>query len=148
MALTLNEVQESIMDLLESSFIQPVFEVAVPDSTTLMRDAQGYVIDYLAVQFADMQVSDHGSTSFIGPRYDDYRQPIYVQAISGRAKTARQLRNKINDVLLGSNHPFSALVRKGYASGAFPIIGSNQATEAYLFPASFSVPFQAEVELP
>lgn len=146
MALTLNEVQESLLALLENNFIQPVFEVAVPESETLERDATGAVIDYLAVQFADMQVTDRAATSFVGPRYDDYQQPMYIQAVSGSARTARRLRNKINDVMLGSGHPFSGLVRKGYSSGAHPILGTNQATEAYLFPTSFHLPFQAEIE--
>ena len=146
MALTVEQVQESILDLLESKFIQPVFEIAVPDADTLQRDPLGQVIDYLAVQFGDIQVSDRGSTSFIGPRYDDYVQPFYVQTISSSAKTSRRLMNKVNDVFLGSEHPFSSLTRKRFGGGVWPIIGSNQATEAYLYSVSFGVSFQAEIE--
>lgn len=145
MALTVEEIQESIFELIESSFIQPVYEVAVPDSFSLERDPMGQVIDYIAVQFGDMQLSDRGSTSFIGPRYDDYQLPFYTQAVSANARTARRLANKMNNIMLGSDHPFSTNVRKRFGGGVWPVIGSNQATEAYLFPASFGVGFQAEV---
>lgn len=129
--------QEELIAYLETSFIQPVVEQAIPDSKTVKRNTSGAVIPYIAFQFSDL--SQGRTTSMVGPRGDDYNLVVNAQAVADTPKTARRMANKLNDVMLGFSPDWSGEVRKRAGGGMFPMIASNSATEAYMFPCSFSV---------
>lgn len=130
-------IQEDIIAYLESSFAQPLVEQAVPDSKTVLRNKAGDVDPYIAYSFGDLQ---QGQTfAMAGPRWDDYVMPIYTQVIAPDAGIARRLSNKLGDVLLGEDFPWTGSIRKRAGGGMFPLVASTGATEAYIMPASFGV---------
>lgn len=133
-------IQEAIIAYLESSFVQPLVEQAIPDSNTVKRNSVGAIDPYIAFRFGDTQQGRAYSMS--GPRGDDYEMPIYTEVVAPTPKIARQLSNKVRDVLLGESFPFSGSVRKRAGGGMFPLVTSNSATEAYIMPASFGVLIQ------
>lgn len=142
MASNISSIQEAILAHLDTEFVQPVIEQSVPDTNTVLRNAGGAIEPYIAVQFGDLQ---QGSTySFAGPRADDYLLPIYFQCIAPTPKIARQLQNKLMDEMLGEGFPWAGSVRKRPGGGMFAVTGSNAATEAYMFPSSFSLVVQFE----
>ncbi len=138
--LSLEEIQEGVLTLLQSSFVQPVVEQAIPDRFTVQRDKAGKIKPYLAIQFGD--ISQQGSRAMIGPTGDDYVLPLYIQSVAPDAKTARKLSNKVVKTLLGISFPWSGSMRKRPGGGYYPIVGSDGATEAYQSPTSFGLVFQ------
>lgn len=133
-------IQEDIIALLDSAFAQPLVEQAVPDSKTLLRNRAGDVDPYIAYSFGDLQQGR--AHSMAGPRGDDYEMPIYTQVIAPDPGIARRLGNKLRNVLLGEDVPWSGSIRKRAGGGMFPLVASNGATEAYIVPASFGVLIQ------
>lgn len=133
-------IQEGIIALLESAFAQPLVEQAVPDSKTVLRNAAGDVDPYIAYSFGDTQQGR--AYSMAGPRWDDYDMPFYIQVVAPEAGIARRLGNKVRDVLLGEDFPWTGSIRKRPGGGMFPLVASTGATEAFIMPASFGVLIQ------
>lgn len=135
-------VQDAFLALVDAAFVQDVVEQSMPEISTTLRDTSGKIKPYIAISFGDIQ---QGRTrSAIGPRGDDYVLPVYVQCIAGTAAIARGLHNKLLDTVLGKDFPWSGNIRKRPGGGMFALNNSNNATEAYSFPASFGVPVQFE----
>lgn len=141
---SIEDIQENIIETLESAFVQPVVEQAVPDSHTVLRNDKGQIEPYLAIQFGDLQAGR--TRSMAGPHGDDYGIPIYVQTVASTPKVARRLANKVVRVLLGTSYEWSGSIRKRPGGGMWPIVTSDGATEAYQFPASFTVLAQYHYE--
>ena len=139
---SISQTQEEILELLRDEFAQPIVEQGVPDISTVKRNLAGDIDPYIAIQFGDLQQGR--ATSMVGPRGDDYILPIYVQCIAPEVGIARELQNKILDVMLGAGFPWSGNVRKRPGGGMFTMTNSNSATEAYTFPASFGLTVQFE----
>lgn len=140
---TIGLTQEEMLSLIDAAFVQPVVEQGIPDINTVRRNTTtGKIEPYIAVQFGGLQ--QQGARSFVGPRGDDYVMPFYAQCIAPEAKTARQLQNKLMDVLLGAGFPWSGNVRQRSGGPLFPMTNSNSATEAYTAPSSFGLLVQFE----
>lgn len=142
MASTIGITQEEMLALIDAAFVQPVVEQGIPDIDTVRRNSVGDIEPYIAIQLGDLQQGRN--RSFVGPRGDDYVMPIYAQCIAPSAKIARQLQNKLVDVLLGAGFPWSGNVRKRPGGGMYTMTNSNSATEAYSFPSSFGLLVQFE----
>lgn len=138
-----NQIQDDILEFLDNAVPERVYEQAIPDDQTVLRDENGFMFPYVAVQFGDLQAGF--SYSFAGPRGDDYILPIYIQAIAPEPRIARRLANRIRNALLGEDFKYAGSVRKRSGGGMFPLVTSNGATEAYLMPASFGLLVQFDV---
>jgi len=138
--LNLDEVQDAFLSALETAIPQKVVEQAIPDIDTVERYPDGSVKVYVALQFGDLMEGQTHSAA--GPIGDDYIVPVYVQAVAPSAEIARKVANRVVSAVLGESFQWSGSVRKRLGGGLWPIVGSNGATEAYLAPASFSVPMQ------
>lgn len=138
---TIGATQEEILALLDAQFVQPIVEQGIPDINTVLRH-NGQIVPYIAIQFGDLQNST--GKSFIGPRGHDYDMPIYVQCVAPDPKIARQLQNKLVNVLLGISFDWSGNMAKRPGGGMFPMTNSNSATEAYVSASSFGLPVQFE----
>lgn len=134
---SVDDIQTRILAYLDDQFVQPVVDQAIPDIQTVRRNKQGQIEPYIAVQFGDLQ--DEGTRSMIGVRGDDFRMPIYIQVIAPTPKIARQISNKVVNVFLGETFPWAGTVRKRAGGGLWPIVNSNNATEAYMQPSSFGL---------
>lgn len=139
---TIEQTQEEILTLVDSQMPQPVVEQGVVDIETVKRNGVGDIEPYIAIHFGMLQ-SGRGK-SFIGPRGHDYILPIYVQCVSPEPKIARQLQNKIVDVLLGEGFPWSGQIEQRPGGAIFPMTNSNAATEAYVSASSFGLLVQFE----
>lgn len=139
---TIGATQEEILTLLDTQFVQPIVEQGIPDIYTVRRNNSGAIEPYIAIQFGDLQNST--GKSFIGPRGHDYDMPIYAQCIAPDPKIARQLQNKLVNVLLGISFDWSGNMAKRPGGGMFPMTNSNSATEAYVSASSFGLPVQFE----
>lgn len=137
MTFSVDDIQDQILDYLAAEINHPVVDQAIPDINTVERDTLGRIKPYVAIQFGDLQ--DDGTRSMIGVRGNDYRMPIYIQAIAPTPKGARSISNKVTNVFLGETFPWAGTVRKRAGGGMWPITNSNFATEAYMQPASFSL---------
>lgn len=138
----LDQIQQDVLDHLDTSLAQPVHEQAVVDTNNVKRNAAGAIDPYFAVQMS-MPVQGR-ATSFNGPRYDDYTLVVYVQAIAPAPSIARKMGNKLWDVLLGMDFPWTGPVRQRSGGAFLPMTNSNNATEAYVMPASFGIAIQIE----
>ena len=138
--LNIVDIQDAIFSQLDTDIVQPVIEQAIPDAQTVQR-VSGKVRPYVAVQFGDLQTRFSGRT-FAGVRNDDYELPVYVQCIAPEPRIARELASLVLDSLLGFASDWTGEVRKRPGGGMFPMLSSNGATEAYMFPVSFGVTVQ------
>lgn len=144
------QVQEDILEYLEGIFHarnQKVVEQSIPNSQTVLRNSQGQIEPYIAIQFGDLQ--EGRLHNMAGPRGDDYVMPVYTQVIAPSPKIARRIANRLRNAMIGASFGWTGSVRKRPGGGMFPIVTSNGATEAYQMPASFGVLIQyAELTTP
>lgn len=135
------DIQDAILDHLRSEIPQPVYEQAIPDSTNV-RKVNGKIVPYVAIQFGDLQRKAGGNT-YAGVRTYDYELPIYIQACSADASTTRRIASRsILNAMLGLKLDGTGEVRKRPGGAMFPMVNSNAATEAYVFPSSWAVTIQ------
>lgn len=134
---TIDKVQADILAYLKTQFVQPVIDQGYVDYLTVKRNPQGKIEPYIAVDFGDEQ--SEGSRSMVGAWGDDYIMPLYIRVVAPKPETARELKNKLTRVFLGKTFAWSGQIRKRPGGGMWPVINSNNATEAYICPASFGV---------
>ena len=140
MAYSLDLSQQQFIDTLAAEFVQPAFEIAIPEPNTVKRNAAGKIEPYLTYQFGD--ISDGYSETFAGATSNDFWLPFYVQAIAGDAATARRIGNKLVRVFLGDTHEFGGQVRKRFGGSIFPVANADGTVIAYIFPISLGVKIQ------
>lgn len=133
-------VQEAILEDLNDAIAPDVVEQSIPDPRTVRRNQHGDIDPYVAIQFGDLQQG--ANRSFVGPRGDDYILPVYVQTVAGSASLARRIANKVRNAMLGNVYSWSGNIRKRAGGPMYPIVASNNATEAYVQPISFGVVIQ------
>lgn len=139
--LNLTEVQDQILDHLESKMTIPVVEQAIPDAHTVKK-VGGQIQPYMALQFGDLQRRS-GGTTFTSVRDYDYELPIYVQVCAADPRTARRIASgQVLDTLLGLQFDWTGAMRKRPGGGMYPLTNSTGATEAYLFPSSWGIVVQ------
>lgn len=141
MALNLVEVQDEIFSTFDAAIPQPLVEQGVPDADTV-RKVDGKIEPYVALQFGDLQFIASGQ-GFTGVRTNTYDLPIYVQVCAADAAIARKIASgNVLDALLGLKFSWTGELRKRPGGGMWPVVNSNGATEAYLFPSSWAIRVQ------
>lgn len=116
-------------------------EQAIPDADTV-RKVGGKIEPYAALQFGDPQDRAEGR-GFTGVRGNDYELPIYIQVVAAETTRARKLASgQVLDVMLGFSQDWTGEVRKKSGGNMWPLVNSNGATEAYLYPSSWAVTVQ------
>lgn len=143
MALSLTETQDAILNYLKEEVPFDVKEHAIPDAASVPRTPDGKLVPYVALQFGDPIAQ--GARSFNGPMGDDYQMPIYIQVVSSTPGECRNGANRILEIFLGQDFPWSGSVRKRLGGAMFPLEGSNSGTEGYIWPLSFGVLVQLSV---
>lgn len=138
--LSLQAIQEEILTELETQFVEEVYEIAIPNSTTLKKSGAGRFQPYITIQFGDLQQGINRNMA--STRNDDYYMPVYIQFVAHEAKTARQLYNKCIDKMLSFKPKYASEMTKRPGGSMFPVVSDTGATEAYLFACSFSVTVQ------
>lgn len=134
----LESFQDDLLQHLRDNLPAEVVEQSVPDAKSVRRSSvNGEVIPYYAIQFGDLQAG--GARSMAGARGDDYQIPFYVVCIAGEASLARRLYNRLLDHVLGKGFRWTGDVRKRPGGAMFTMTQTDASTEAYAFPASFSV---------
>lgn len=142
MTLNLVTLQNEILEHLETSIPQRVVEQAIPDTQTVLRTSDGKIPYYVAIQFGDIQNRYQGKT-FAGNRYDDYDLILYTQVVGADPKNVRTIASEnVMDALLGFEAKWASHIVKRPGGGMWPIVQSNGATEAYMFPGSWAITFQ------
>lgn len=141
MALNLVEIQDEIFEAMDSSIPQPVYEQAIPDAQTVKK-VDGKITPYISLQFGDLQFVASGR-GFTGVRTDDYDLPIYIQVCASDATIGRKIASgTVLSAMLGLSFDWTGELRKRPGGGMWPIVNSNGATEAYLFPTSWAARVQ------
>ena len=139
--LNLVEIQDAILEKLRASIPQPVHEQAIPDAMTV-RKVDGKIQPYVALQFGDLQDRASGR-GFTGVRHNDYELPVYIQVVAANPEVTRKIASStVLDAMLGFSLSWTGEVRKLPGGGMWPIVNSNGATEAYLYPSSWAVTIQ------
>lgn len=139
--LNLVEVQDEIINRLAEKLSIPLVEQAIPDADTV-RKVGGKIEPYAALQFGDPQDRAEGR-GFTGVRGNDYELPIYIQVVAAETTRARKLASgQVLDVMLGFSQDWTGEVRKKSGGNMWPLVNSNGATEAYLYPSSWAVTVQ------
>lgn len=141
MSLNLVEIQDQILEYLETNIPFPVIEQGIPDADTV-RKVNGKIEPYIAFRYGDLQRRSEGQT-FAGARTFDYDLPIYTEVCASNARQARQIASGVVlETLLGLEFDWTGEIRKKPGGGMFPLTNSNGATEAYLFPGSWAITVQ------
>lgn len=144
MAFSLQEVQEDVLALLDTEFVQPIVEQGIVDINTVKRNSAGRIDPYIAISFG--QPREQGAKSFVGAWGHDYVLPVYAQVIASTPKVARELGNKLIRVFLGQGFDWAGEVRQMSGGPTIPITNSTQATEAYTVPMSFGLLLQLSMD--
>lgn len=135
---TIEQAQEEILAHLRESFNQDVYEVAIPPEGELVRDRQGKLKPYIAIQFGDLQ--QVGARNMASSLHNNYVLPFYIGAVASDAKIIRRLNTRLNVNLLGLTVSNGGQVEKRAGGMIFYLPAQMGAVEAYISPASFSVP--------
>lgn len=141
MALNLVEVQDAVFKAFDDAIPQPLYEQAIPDADTV-RKVNGQIVPYVALQFGDLQEVASGR-GFTGVRTNTYDLPVYIQVCGADPGVTRKVASgSVLSALLGLKFPWTGELRKRPGGGMWPLVNSNGATEAYLFPSSWAVRVQ------
>lgn len=139
---SIGNAQEDVLEYLRGKLVQPVFEISIPDATTVRR-VNGEIEPYVAVQFGDLQMGR--TTNMATTVGDDYTLPLYTESVAPTAEVARKLGTLVTEIMLGYSPPHCGQFRKRMGGMIFPLTASNAAVEAYMMPASFAAPIQVIV---
>lgn len=137
---SLEKIQEEILAHLRETFAQEVIEQSLEDSVKVPRNKLGEVTPYYSVQFGDIQA--RGAKNMASVRADDHHLPVYVQCLAPTPALARKMYSRLVDALLGFKASYSAPMKKIPGGMMWPLTSSDESTEAYIRPGSFSVQFQ------
>ena len=146
--LNLEGVQDAIAEHLVDSIAQKCYEQAIPDADTVLRNSNGSIPYYVTYQFGTLRQRYRGK-GFAGVRHDTYTQILQLQIIGPDPTMVRKVSNRVTDAMLGTELEWCGEVTPEVSGSMFPMVQSNSATEAYVFPLSFGFVFQmAEIEKP
>ena len=138
MTFNLMDIYDDILGYLDQALPgQEIVLQAIPDYKTVKRNVINEIMPFYAVQFGDLQQGRARNMASV--RGDDYILPIYIQCISPDPRTTLGLHAQLMDVILWKRFPYTANTRKFSGGGMYPITNTDNATEAYMMPASFSV---------
>ena len=146
--LNLEGVQDAIAEHLVDSIAQKCYEQSIPDADTVRRNSDGSIPYYVTYQFGTLRQKFRGKT-FAGVRHDDYQLVVQIQVIGPEPTMTRKVGNRVSDAMLGADFDWCSEMVPEVSGAMFPMVQSNNATEAYVVPLSFGVTFQmAEAEKP
>lgn len=132
----IDDTQESLLTHLNDTLAQPVIEGSIPDIETVKVGPSGYIEPYYVIQFGDLSP---GRANMATPLLDDYRMPIYIQAVAPRAKIARRMANRLNEVMVGFSIETAGTVRKRSGGSTYGENQSEGGVEMYVAPASYDL---------
>lgn len=136
---TLEAIQEDILDFIRSSTPWTVDETGVPDIDRVPK-VNGKIVPYVVVQFGD--IAPNGRRAMSGAFDDDYRLPVYITVIGPTAGVTRNVYNRIILSFLGKTFDWAGQIRKTGGGGSYSTRSSTTGTEAYAFPAAFTLGIQ------
>jgi hypothetical protein len=99
MSLNLLAVQDSIVTKL-NELAQDVYETTAPDDSKLKFDANGMVLPYIVVEFADMYDNPTAS-GILSTKYDVKTSYIVVSCVGPTERSSRQVAQVVRDKLTG-----------------------------------------------
>lgn len=99
MSLNLLAVQDDIVAKLRE-LSQDVYETAAPDDTRLRFDANGMILPYIVIEFADMYEA-LGAAGIVSSKYDVKTSYVLVSCIGPTERSARQVAGLVRDKLSG-----------------------------------------------
>lgn len=138
---SLDKLQDEVLDLLRSEFVQPIHEEGIPDGLTVRRDPGGRVEPYISLQFGDVFAG--GARNMASVKGHDYVMPISTQVMAPDPSIGRRLNNKLFRVLTGHQFENANPVEKRAVGGAIMTINqSDSASEVFMVPSWFRILFQ------
>lgn len=150
--LTLEHVQDEILEHLDDQLAQPVYRGGVPTLKTLLAP-NGIFTPYVVVQFGDIYRG--ASRGFVSTRDDTYVLPINVMAVAPPTRPrvsgspspdpsgdAEAIRLRVVNALLGFSPEYGGQLTKRGGSGVFAIAEDSGAIAAFVAPTSFQCIFQ------
>lgn len=99
MSLNLLPTQDAIAARLRE-LSQDVYETSAPEDAKLRFDANGTILPYIVVEFADMYDS-LSSGGILSTRYDTKTSYIIVSCVAPTERSARQVAEVVRDKLTG-----------------------------------------------
>lgn len=144
MALNVKSIIDAVHTHLITSVPQEVFKQGVPDADDLPRDISGKVPYYIAVQYGTPWAKARGK-GFCGVRHDEYLLPISLQVVGPDANNVETIAmSVVLDALLGFATDNTGQMEQRAGGSVVPFTSSTAATEAYIFPMGFGLPFQMQ----
>lgn len=140
MAYSIDVTQQQLIDRLKAKFPQESFETAVPDATTVKRNAQGKVTPYLTYQFFSPRAA--GGATFAGAASEDHAVTFYVQAVAGEADVARRLGNKLLMEFTGLRTEYGSEVKTVFGGRVIPVANSDGTGQFFIYPISLGASIQ------
>lgn len=139
MAYTLEEIQEDILNYVDSVVPWNVEESSVPDIDSVPKPG-GKIVPYVVLQFGD--IAPNGRHAMSGAVDDDYRLPLYITVIGPEASVARKIANRLTLAFLGKTFDWAGQIRKTGGGASYGATSSTTGTEAYAFPMAFTINVQ------
>lgn len=99
MSLNLLAVQDDITAELRT-LPQDVYETSAPDDSKLRFDANGMVLPYIVIEFADLYPSINGN-GIVSSKYDLKESFVVISCIGPTERSARQVANMVRSTLTG-----------------------------------------------
>lgn len=136
---TLEQIQTDILAALNDLVPWTVEEGSIPNIDEIPK-VGGLVVPYVVVQFGD--IAPNGRRAMSGAFDDDYRLPMYLTVIGPTMESARKIYNGIILKFLGKTFDWAGQIRKTAGGGSYGGKSSTNGTEAYAFPATFTLAIQ------
>lgn len=140
MSNSVETTQNEILAYLRDNLVQDVVLQAYPDASTVLRNAQGKIVPYVAVNFGDLQPNYvYNMATATG---DDYTLPVAIQVVGDTPENTLKVWNKVLTLMLGKSFTWTGQARKRPGGSMWPIVNTDNTTEAYTYAASFGLLIQ------
>jgi hypothetical protein len=136
MSLNLLAVQDQIVAKLRE-LPQDVYETSAPDDSKLKFDANGTILPYIVIEYADMYES-LTSGSILSSRYDTKVSYVTISCIGPTERSSRQVAGLVRDKLTGFvPDDAGELVQSG---GGIAYAGQDIKPNRYISQLAFTFP--------
>lgn len=136
MSLNLMAVQDQIAAKLRE-LPQDVYETSAPDDSKLKFDANGTILPYIVVEYADMYESLEPG-GLLSTRYDVKTSYIIVSCIAPTERSARQVAELVRDKLTGFTPEDAGELTQ--AGGGIAYVGQDVKPNRYISELAFTFP--------
>lgn len=129
-------VQQRLVQYMDDTFVQPVFEGGVPNPETIVRDGNGNISPYIVARFSDLS-RDYRQNSLASARLDNYYSFLDCVIVAPSDRIARSIGGYVIDKMIGAQVEETGELAKVGGGGDFVVLDGRDKPPAFIYVVGF-----------